>query len=51
MNVRPLFLQDVDDLGPVALWWLWILIAVMFLVIIAYLVSRIGPPGGPWAGK
>ncbi len=41
-----LFLQDAD-VGPVALWWLWILIAVMFLVIIAYLVSRIGP-GGPW---
>ncbi len=36
--------------GPVPLWWLWLLIAALFLVIIAYLVGRIGP-GGPWVRR
>lgn len=45
------FYQDAVEGGPVGLWWLWILIAVLFLVAIAYVVSRMGGPGGPWASR
>ena len=40
-------LQEWPNPGPIPFWWLWLLIAVMFLGIIIYLVSHIGP-GGPW---
>jgi hypothetical protein len=30
-----------------ALWWFWLLVAGAFIVVITYLVGRIGPRG-PW---
>jgi len=42
--------QEGDALaGPASdpLWWLWLLVAVAFIVAIAWLVQRLGP-GGPW---
>lgn len=50
MPAAPLFLQDTTEVGPVALPWLWILIAVLFTGAIIYLVKRIGP-GGPWTSR
>jgi hypothetical protein len=48
--VVALFQLQVDDplSGPVPMWWVWLLVAAAMIVIIAYLVGRIGP-GGPWA--
>jgi hypothetical protein len=42
-----LMLQQTTQVGPVPLWWFWLLIAVLLLGGIVYLVGRIGP-GGPW---
>jgi hypothetical protein len=48
--VLALLQLDVDNpvSGPVPMWWVWLLAAIAMLVIIVYLVGRIGP-GGPWA--
>jgi len=43
----PLYLQQTTETGQFTLWWFLLLVAVGFLWIIVYLVSRIGP-GGPW---
>ena len=41
-------LQDSMVEGePIQLWWVWILIAALFLGLIVYLLGRI-KPGGPW---
>jgi hypothetical protein len=45
-----LVLQESPIAEPVPLWWLWLLIAALFLGIIVYLVGRIGP-GGPWVRR
>lgn len=39
--------QEQVDVGPDPLWWLWILIAVLFILVIVYVVRNIHI-GGPW---
>jgi hypothetical protein len=45
-----LFLQQPIEGAPVDLWWLWLLVAGLFIGVIVYLVGRIGP-GGPWMSR
>ena len=52
MPASVLFLQNAtEESGPVALPWLWILIAAGFIVAIIYLAKRIGPGGPTFVGS
>lgn len=42
-----LLLGGEAESGADPLWWLWLLVAIGFLFVIAYIVGRI-KPGGPW---
>lgn len=33
--------------APIQLWWLWLLVAVGMIGLIAWLLNHLGP-GGPW---
>ena len=32
-------------IGPVPLWWFWLLVALVALVMIAWIISHLGPGG------
>jgi hypothetical protein len=32
--------------GPDALWWLWLLVAVVAIAMVAWILAHLGPPGG-----
>lgn len=34
------------EIGPVPLWWLWLLIAFIAIVAIAWILAHLGPGGG-----
>jgi hypothetical protein len=34
------------EIGPVPLWWLWLLIAFIAVVSVAWILKNLGPGGG-----